>query len=93
MSGFLTRQPEPPFALSEQDKRNPFWLQLKAYLEDELDMLRNRNDAPRPKADTAMLRGEIRALKRVISLGDDRPVTGDMPYGDARQMIRGDSYD
>ena len=67
-----------PFALTEQDKVAFLWLRLKAHLEDRLADARRRNDAVMPEPETAALRGEIRSLKRIIALGDDRPhLTGD----------------
>lgn len=65
------------FYLSEQDKAQGLWVRLKSHLEDRLAVARQRNDAVQPESDTAALRGEIRCLKRLLSLGDDRPMTGD----------------
>ena len=62
------------FELSENEKASPLWLRLKAHLEDRLAAARVRNDGVQMEAETAALRGEIRALKRIISLGDDRPI-------------------
>jgi hypothetical protein len=61
------------FELSEADKASALWLRLKEHLETRLADARKRNDGVQPEADTAALRGEIRALKRIIALGDDRP--------------------
>jgi hypothetical protein len=63
-----------PFELSDNDKASSLWLRLKAHLEDRLATARVRNDAVLPEAETAALRGEIRSLKRIIALGDDRPI-------------------
>lgn len=65
------------FDLSDADKVQSLWLRLKDHFLDRLDDLRKRNDAPRSEQDTAELRGQIRCLKQIIALGDDRPVTGD----------------
>lgn len=66
------------FDLTPGDKASSLWLRLKAHLEDRLDDARRRNDSPTlPEAGTAALRGEIKTLKRLIALGDDRPMTGD----------------
>lgn len=62
------------FTLSEHDKASGLWLRLRAHLEDRLMLARTRNDTPLPECETALLRGEIKCLKRIISLGDDRPV-------------------
>lgn len=54
------------------------WHRLKAYLTDRLETARISNDRALSEHETAALRGEIKTLKALISLGDDRPVmTGD----------------
>lgn len=65
------------FTLSESDKLQPLWIRLKAHLIDRLDDTRQRNDHPQSEQDTAARRGEIRCLKRIIALGDARPLPGD----------------
>lgn len=65
------------FQLTEHDKAQGLWVRLKAHLEDRLADARKRNDTLLAEYETAMLRGEIRCLKRIIALGDDRPVTGE----------------
>jgi hypothetical protein len=66
------------FELSESDKAQGLWLRLKAHMEEQLDDLRKRNDALQPEHYTASIRGEIRAIKRLIALDADRPdLTGD----------------
>ena len=65
------------FELSSHDKSQGLWVRFKAHLLDRLDEARHRNDAPLSEHDTAAIRGEIKCLKRLIALGDDRPVTGD----------------
>lgn len=66
-----------PFILSDGDKASGLWLRLKEHFEARLAILRQRNDAIQPEADTALLRGEIRGLKNMIALGDDRPILTD----------------
>lgn len=66
------------FTLSDNDKAQGLWVRLKAHLEDRLAAVRKRNDNPLTESETAVLRGEIRTLKHIIALGDDRPIlTGD----------------
>lgn len=67
------------FELSDLEKHQTLWFRIKTHLEDRLADARRRNDASLSEADTAALRGEIKCLKRLIALGDDRPliVTGD----------------
>jgi hypothetical protein len=64
------------FELTEQDKATALWLRLRAHLEDRLAAARRRNDEPQPEANTATIRGEIKALKSFIALGDERPILG-----------------
>jgi hypothetical protein len=69
---------DPSFALTDRDKASDVWLRLRAHLTDRLADARLRNDQVLSEPETAMLRGEIRCLKRLLALGDDRPVlTGD----------------
>jgi hypothetical protein len=70
-------QPDPPFDLGPVDRASPLWRRLEGWLASELDNARRRNDATRPELDTAMLRGEIRAIKRFLALGQDRPILTD----------------
>lgn len=66
------------FQISANDRSTGLWLRLKAHLEERLALARLRNDKLLPEYETAMLRGEIACLKRLIALGDVRPlVTGD----------------
>ncbi len=62
-----------PFTLSEHDKAQGLWLRLREHLMDRLLDARVRNDAMQSDYETASLRGEIRTLKALIRLGDDRP--------------------
>lgn len=80
MSGYY---PPPAFALTDYDKVSSLWLRLKDHLLDRLAAARLRNDEPRTEQETATLRGEIRIIKRLLALGDDRPMTGedDQPLG------------
>ncbi len=61
------------FTLSEHDKAQGLWLRLKEHLLDRLLDARKRNDGMMSDYETASLRGEIKCLKRIIALGDDRP--------------------
>jgi hypothetical protein len=72
-----------PFTLTAHDKASSLWLRLKAHLTERLSDARRRNDHDTlTEQQTAALRGEIRNLKRLIALGDDRPAMltdGDQP--------------
>jgi hypothetical protein len=66
-----------PFELTANDKASSLWLRLRAHLDDRLAAARLRNDGALSEYQTASLRGEIKTLKHIIALGDDRPMTGD----------------
>lgn len=61
------------FQLSDNDKAQGLWLRLRVHLEARLADARVRNDSMMGEYETASLRGEIRTLKALIRLGDDRP--------------------
>lgn len=66
------------FQLSDYDKSTLLWARLKVHLEERLTEARRRNDAPLTEQETAMLRGEIKSLRRLLALGEDRPpLTGE----------------
>lgn len=54
--------------LTEHDKQSSTWIKLKAHIEGEIDILRQRNDADSDAVATAKLRGRIFELKRILSL-------------------------
>jgi hypothetical protein len=62
------------FALTAHDKAQGLWLRFKDHLMARLDDARKRNDLFMSEYETASIRGEIKCLKRIIALGDDRPV-------------------
>ena len=64
------------FQLTQADKATGVWLRLKAHFEDRLAGARQRNDSALDAHETAAIRGEIRCLKHLIRLDDDRPMTG-----------------
>jgi hypothetical protein len=68
----MTGVPE-DFQLSPSDKASSLWRRLKAHLDDRLARLRIQNDNPQADGG-ASIRGEIRAVKSLIALGEDRPV-------------------
>ena len=66
------------FRLTPDDKATALWVRLKAHLDECLMLARIRNDRALTEMETAWLRGEIKTLKRILALGDVRPVlTGD----------------
>lgn len=70
------------FELTYADKASGLWLRLSAHLEYRLADARIKNDRPLTEFETAMLRGEIKAIKRILALGNDRPMTGETSHPD-----------
>jgi hypothetical protein len=62
---------EREFALTRAEVISPLWQRLSAYLTDELQSLRERNDNVQDIRDTTLLRGELRAVKRILALADE----------------------
>lgn len=65
------------FHLTDNDKASATWLRLRVHLEARLAAVRVSNDELISEFETALVRGSIRELKRLISLGKDRPVISD----------------
>lgn len=59
--------------LTAEDLRHPLWHKIKRHLEGEIDRLRAKNDDGDGKMDhdeTLALRAEIRAVKKLLRLGE-----------------------
>lgn len=54
--------------LTPEDKSTTGWLKVKAYLEQSLADLREKNDADLSPEKTAALRGEIRRVKDMLGV-------------------------
>jgi hypothetical protein len=61
------------FDLTKLERASPVWARLKGHMQDRLATMRLRNDNPQTEAETAVLRGEIRCLKSLLALDNDRP--------------------
>lgn len=61
-----------PFRLEQSDKVSPTWMKLRQHFEEELATLRKMNDGKLDEVATARLRGRIREVKYVLSLGEDQ---------------------
>ena len=72
MSGNINTPP-PPFALTEVEKNSQVWFRIAAYLTEQLRIARARNDHMMHEQETWMLRGDIKRLKLLLALGEDRP--------------------
>lgn len=67
------------FILTPAEVANPVWIKLERYLRRRLEVARERNDTPMDAELTAMVRGEIKALKGLLALGRPLPP---IPAGD-----------
>lgn len=65
--------PDPPFTLTETEKRSALWQRLDAHFRTRLELLRAKNDGPMTPEETATIRGQIKCLKGMIDLGKDAP--------------------
>ena len=62
-----------PLILTPADRNSPLWHRLKAHYEARLATLRSQNDNDKDEAETAKLRGQIGEVKKLLSLGEDKP--------------------
>ena len=65
-----------PFELTDTERNSALWGRLRRHLEDLLKDKRGKNDGEQDIIATSTLRGEIKCLKRIISLGDEPPKDG-----------------
>jgi len=54
--------------LSDSERISACWVKLEKHMKSEIDLLRQRNDADIDAVKTATIRGQILALKKVLSL-------------------------
>lgn len=59
--------------LTPAETNSPVWVKLERYLTHALERARKRNDDPLTADQTALVRGEIKALKALLSLGRPLP--------------------
>lgn len=71
-----SRLPDPiQRVLNQADVSSPAWQKLKAFYEQRLTELRERNDNVRlPEVETAALRGQIAEVKRFLAMETPPPV-------------------
>jgi len=61
------------FALSPGERASGLWIRLRAHLSVLLEVERRRNDNNLDPQETAMVRGRIAMLKKMIDFGNDPP--------------------
>jgi hypothetical protein len=59
--------------LDDNDRKSPVWQKIESYLKEELQALRERNDIPMYPDKTADIRGEIKAIKKLLSKTKEKP--------------------
>lgn len=62
------------FFLTDGDKLNPAWVKLLEHMKERLAAARAKNDHTQSEIDTAILRGQIKELKYLIGLAEDRKI-------------------
>lgn len=66
-------------AFSDIEKAQPLCKRLQDSLESHLAKLREQNDKDRGEAETAALRGEIKAIKQLLADMSDKPTPQPAP--------------
>lgn len=57
------------FDLTAIERTSSAWVKAEAFMNARLQKLREKNDKPLPPDETAVVRGEIAALKALLRLG------------------------
>jgi hypothetical protein len=60
-----------PFILTQEDRHSPLWRKLVVHMSEQVDQLRQQNDADRGEIETARLRGRIAAYKALLDLNKE----------------------
>ena len=60
---------ENEFRLTEIESASALWARLSTHLEERLRILREKNDNPIDPIETARIRGEIKAVKQLLDVG------------------------
>lgn len=60
-------------------------MRIERFLRDRLETLREKNDRHQSAEDTAAIRGEIKAVKALIAIGEERPEFKKSPAGKRSQ--------
>jgi hypothetical protein len=59
------------FELTGTERHSGIWVSLERHLHERRDVLRKENDGPHDAIKTAEIRGQIKALSALISLGKE----------------------
>lgn len=61
------------FTLVELERMTPLWQRIRLHLIAEIEALRSKNDSPTlDERQTALIRGEIAALKKLLAAEKDQ---------------------
>ena len=69
--------PRGPLRLPSEVVHSPMWALLRTIIEAQIDTLRKKNDSILSPDQTAFVRGEIAALKNLLSLEQRQGTEGD----------------
>lgn len=69
--------------LTKDERQSALWQKISAYLEDNLQRLRIKNDGDKSPEETAKLRGQIVAVKKFLAMGEDEQVLHPSPGKEA----------
>lgn len=63
--------------LTHEERHSALWMKLKEHLTQEIDRLRRKNDGELDEVTTSSIRGEIRALKKLVAAEEPPPKLAD----------------
>lgn len=66
-------KPPDRFVLTPQDRDSAAWLRLASHFNERIQTLHNKLELNQTPEETAMLRGEIKAYRNLLSLAKDLP--------------------
>lgn len=66
-------KPPDRFVLTPQDRDSATWQRLAAHFNERIQTLHNKLELNQTPEETAMLRGEIKAYRNLLSLAKDLP--------------------
>lgn len=69
----------PTFVLSAKDRQEPLWMKLMAHFDERLRRLHIALEQDKPEAETAKLRGEIKAYRNLLKLNERQDTNSPPP--------------
>lgn len=71
--------------MNRADFATPIWKRLAVHIDARIDELRRLNDTALDMEKTALIRGEIRGLKKILDLATASSVQGAMAIDDSQE--------